>query len=117
MSECYYCGEVMKDENLKKHCQLKHNAAKRIAGEASVSGFFASSAKKSKTTAVTSDSTSTDLLLTSGGHETPEGNICSRPETPSEDAFAADVMPGHQDVNTEDTEKEEGSDNKFNLIA
>ena len=55
MSQCYYCGEVMKDENLKKHCQLKHNAAKRIAGEASVSGFFASS-----------DSTSTELLLTSG---------------------------------------------------
>ena len=56
----------MKDENLKKHCQLKHNAAKRIAGEASVSGFFAPSAKKSKTTAVTSDSTSTELLSVSG---------------------------------------------------
>ena len=66
MSQCYYCGEVMKDENLKKHCQLKHNAAKRIAGEASVSGFFAPSAKKSKTTAVTSDSTSTELLSVSG---------------------------------------------------
>ena len=63
MSQCYYCGEVMKDENLKKHCKLKHNVAKC---EASVSGFFASSAKKSKTTAVTSDSTSTELLLTSG---------------------------------------------------
>ena len=36
----------MKDENLAKHCKLKHNAAKRVLGEESVSGYFATSAKK-----------------------------------------------------------------------
>ena len=80
MSEGYYCEEIMKDESLKKHCEVKHNAAKCIAGEVSVSGFFASSAKKSKPSE--SSSTSIELLLQSGGRKTPEDNILSRPETP-----------------------------------
>ena len=45
MSKCYYCKEEMKDENLAKHCKLKHNAAKCVLGEESVSGYFATSAK------------------------------------------------------------------------
>ena len=51
MSKCYYCNEVMKDENLKAHCRNVHNAAKRIAGERSVENWFGTpaSAKVSKT--------------------------------------------------------------------
>ena len=46
LSKCFYCNEEMKDENLKVHCLTKHNAAKRVAGEVSVAGFFASSSKR-----------------------------------------------------------------------
>ncbi len=31
MSKCYYCGEMMKDENLKSHCKNVHNAAKHVS--------------------------------------------------------------------------------------
>ena len=85
----------MKDESLKKHCQVKHNAAKRIAGKASVSGFFASSAKKSNPSE--SSSTSIELLLQSGGRKTPEDNILSRPETPLEGSD--DVTEGYREGN------------------
>ena len=48
LSKCFYCNEEMKDENLKVHCLTKHNAAKRVAGEVSVVGFFESSTKRLK---------------------------------------------------------------------
>ena len=48
MSMCYYFKEEMKDENLKLHCEKKHNAVKRVAGQTSLLSHFAVSAKKSK---------------------------------------------------------------------
>ena len=39
-SKCYYCNEVMRDENLKEHCKNVHNASKRIAGERSVENWI-----------------------------------------------------------------------------
>ena len=65
----------MKDENLKVHCLTKHNAAKRVAGEVSVAGFFASSSKRSKLSDDSSSVLVTDaeeLLLESAGRKTPE---------------------------------------------
>ena len=55
--KCYYCKEEMKDENLKVHCLTKHNAAKRVAGAVSVSGYFASASKKLKISDAPSSST------------------------------------------------------------
>ena len=65
MSKCYYCGEVMRDENLKTHCKNAHKAAKRIAGERSVEGFFTPpfQPKESKTSTVSSASTSGEIHL------------------------------------------------------
>ena len=60
MSKCYYCNEVMKDENLKAHCRNVHNAAKRIAGERSVEYWFGTPVlvKVSKTSQESSSSMS-----------------------------------------------------------
>ena len=81
MSKCYYCSENMRDENLKAHCLSKHNAAKRVAGEVSVTGFFGPASKKLKFPDASS-STTEEMLLMSGGRQTPEDNLFSRPETP-----------------------------------
>ena len=83
MSKCYYCKEEMKDENLKLHCEKKHNAVKRVAGQTSLLSHFAVSAKKFKPGS-SSLPPSDELLLLSGGRETPELNLFSRPETPLE---------------------------------
>ena len=64
--KCYYCKEEMKDENL-----TKHNAAKRVAGEISVSGYFASASKKLKISDAPSSSTTDESLLV----ETPSDDI------------------------------------------
>ena len=69
--KCYYCKEEMKDENLKVHCLTKHNAAKRVAGEISVSGYFASASKKLKISDAPSSSTTDESLLV----ETPSDDI------------------------------------------
>ena len=84
MSKCYYCKEEMKDENLAKHCKLKHNAAKRVLGEESVSGYFATSAKKPRENENPSSAGSSqgEMLLLSGGRKTPEDSLLTRPETP-----------------------------------
>ena len=84
MSKCYYCKEEMKDENLAKHCKLKHNAAKRVLGEESVSGYFATSAKKPRENENTSSAGSSqgEMLLLSAGRKTPEDSLLTRPETP-----------------------------------
>ena len=76
----------MLEENLSAHCNKKHKAAKRILGEASVSGYFASSSKKSKqeeSSELESSTTDTERLLATGGRKTPEDNILVRPETPA----------------------------------
>ena len=91
MSKCYYCEEEMKDENVKKHCLTKHSAAKRVFGEQSVFGHFATSAKRSKMTDPSTSSTPDELLLLSGGRKTPD-NLFSRPETPDERDPATDVF-------------------------
>ena len=103
MSKCYYCEEEMKDGNLKKHCLTKHSAAKRVLGEQSVFGHFATSAKRSIQSKMTDPSTSSkpdELLLLSGGRKTPD-NLFSRPETPDERDPATDVFEDddeHTDV-------------------
>ena len=81
MAKCYYCNEVMKDENLKAHCKNVHNAFKRIADERSVENWFGTpaSAKVSKTSQESSSSTSGELLLTTGGRKTPEDLILTGP--------------------------------------
>ena len=61
MAKCYYCNEEMKDENLKAHCEKKHGAAKRVAGQTTLLSHFAVSAKKSKPDPSHSD----ELLLSS----------------------------------------------------
>ena len=82
----------MLDENLVEHCWKKHNAAKHIVGETSVSDMFGPAAKKSKASDSGSSSAQTELLLATGGRKTPEDNILKRPETPEEsiDPFLAD---------------------------
>ena len=87
MVKCYYCKLEMLEENLGAHCNLKHEAAKRIAGEASVSGYFATVTKKSKHEESSSSSTPAEMLLASGGRKTPEDIILTRPETPVEDVI------------------------------
>ena len=87
MVKCYYCKLEMLEENLGAHCNLKHKAAKRIAGEASVSGYFATVTKKSKHEESSSSSTPAEMLLASGGRKTPEDIILTRPETPVEDVI------------------------------
>ena len=76
----------MLEENLSAHCNKKHKAAKRILGETSVSGYFASFSKKSKqeeSSELESSTTDTERLLATGGRKTPEDNILVRPETPA----------------------------------
>ena len=82
----------MLEENLSEHCRKKHNAAKRIVGETSVSDMFSPAAKKSKASDSGSSSAQAELLLATGGRKTPEDNILVRPETPVEyiDPFLAD---------------------------
>ena len=78
----------------------KHSAAKRVFGEQSVFGHFATSAKRSKMTDPTTSSTPDELLLLSGGRKTPD-NLFSRPETPDERDPATDVFEDddeHTDV-------------------
>ena len=71
MSKCYYCGEMMRDENLKSHCKNIHNAAKHVAGERSVEGFFNPPVSKVlKASLQSSSSTSEECLLASGGQNT-----------------------------------------------
>jgi hypothetical protein len=77
MAKCYYCNEEMKDENLKAHCEKKHGAAKRGAGQTTLLSHFA---KKSKQDSFHSD----ELLLSSSRRHTPESSLFSRPETPVE---------------------------------
>ena len=85
MSKCYYCGEMMRDENLKSHCKNIHNAAKRVAGERSVEGFFNHPVSKvSKTSLQSSSSTSGECLLASGGRNTPEDLLLTSP-SPTEE--------------------------------
>ena len=82
----------MLEENLSEHCRKKHNAAKRIVGETSVSDMFSPAAKKAKASDSGSSSAQAELLLATGGRKTPEDNILVRPETPVEyiDPFLAD---------------------------
>ena len=83
--KCFYCNQEMLEENLKPHCELKHRAPKRVAGQQDILSLFAGSAKKAKTISV--PKASSELLLQtggSGGRETPDYNILSRPETPTE---------------------------------
>ena len=82
ISKCFYCNEDMKDENLKKHCEIKHGKPKRVAGQSNLFSHFAPSAKRAKED--TTPSSSDEILLSSGGRKTPEMNIFSRPETPVE---------------------------------
>lgn len=86
MSKCYYCGEVMRDENLRTHCKKAHKAAKRVAGERSVEGFFASpfQPKVSKTSTESSASTSGEILLSTGGRQTPEDLVLTGPPSHEE---------------------------------
>ena len=72
----------MLEENLSEHCRKKHNAAKRIVGETSVSDMFSPAAKKAKASDSGSSSAQAELLLATGGRKTPEDNILVRTETP-----------------------------------
>ena len=102
--KCFYCNQEMLEENLKPHCDLKHRAPKRVAGQQDILSLFAGSAKKAKTISV--PEASSELLLQtggSGGRVTPDYNILSRPETPTE--------------NPEDqSEQPKDNDKKMNLL-
>ena len=108
MSKCYYCGEVMKDENLKSHCKNTHGAAKRVAGERSVENFFTPPPSKvSKTFVESSSSTSGECLLASGGRQTPEDLLLTGPHT-SEDIEdepreSLEKDTANEDINEEPT--------------
>ena len=71
----YYCKLEILDE-LKAYCLKKHNATKRVVGEASVSSYFGLPAKKkSKPDDPASSPIPSEMLLSSGGRVTPEDNI------------------------------------------
>ena len=99
MSKCYYCGEVMRDENLKTHCKKAHKAAKRVAGERSVEGFFASpfQPKVSKTSTESSASTSGEILLSTGGRQTPEDLLLTGPPSHEELQVPVDLVDMFED--------------------
>ena len=54
-----------------------------MAGEVSVTGFFGPASKKPRVPDASS-STTDEMLLMSGGRQTPEDNLFSRPQTPME---------------------------------
>ena len=99
MSKCYYCGEVMRDENLKTHCKKAHKAAKRVAGERSVEGFFASpfQPKVSKTSTESSASTSGEILLSTGERRTPEDLLLTGPPSHEELQVPVDLVDMFED--------------------
>ena len=78
ISKCFYCNEDMNDENLKKHCEIKHGKPKRVAGQSNLFSHFAPSAKRAKED--TTPSSSDEMLLSSERRKTPEMNIFSRPK-------------------------------------